>query len=231
MTQKLKLSKETVAVLKNFNQINQMIYFRKGNTISTISPTKTIIAKYDCPETFKSDFGIYRLDKLLSVLSFFDDPEVVIGDKNLTIKDDNRSAKITFGDPSVLVYPKNSDIKLPSVNAEFDVTEGELNDILKAASIMELPYVAFESDGKKLYLKALDYKNPSSDAYTIELAENTDHDIGDGFTALFNITNLKLIPADYHVQISVGKNSIIAQFSNDKMAYWVAVEKDSNFGG
>lgn len=224
--QKLKLSTDTVQVLKNFNQINSMIYFRKGNTISTISPTKTVFAKYDCPENFKSEFGIYRLDKLLSVLSFFAEPEVVISDKNLVIKDSNSSAKIAFADPSVLVYPQKDKIDLPTVDAEFDVSQDELSDVIKAASIMELPFVAFESDGAKIYLKALDYKNPNGDVYTIELAENEDHDTGDGFTALFNITNLKMIPADYHVQISAKG---IAQFSNDKMTYWIAVEKDSNF--
>lgn len=224
--QKLKLSKDTVAVLKNYNRINPMMYFRKGNTISTISPTKTVFAKYVCPENFKTDFGIYKLDKLLSVLSFFADPELVIGDKNLVIKDNNSSAKIAFADPASLVYPQKDKIDLPTIDAEFDVTEAEISDVIKASSIMELPFIAFESDGQKLYLKALDYKNPNSDAYTIELAENTDHDVGGDFQAIFNITNLQMIPADYHVQISAKG---IAQFSNDKMTYWIAVEKDSQF--
>lgn len=224
--QKLKLSKDTVAVLKNYNRINPMMYFRKGNIISTISPTKTVFAKYVCPENFKTDFGIYKLDKLLSVLSFFADPELVIGDKNLVIKDNNSSAKIAFADPASLVYPQKDKIDLPTIDAEFDVTEAEISDVIKASSIMELPFIAFESDGQKLYLKALDYKNPNSDAYTIELAENTDHDVGGDFQAIFNITNLQMIPADYHVQISAKG---IAQFSNDKMTYWIAVEKDSQF--
>ena len=224
--QKLKLSKETVQVLKNFNQINPMIYFKKGNEIATISPTKTIVANYVCSESFKSDFGIYRLDKLLSVLSFFTDPEIIIGDKFLTVKDDGRAAKIAFGEPAVLEYPK----KLPTlttVDAEFVVTLGELNDIIKASSVMELPFVAFESDSKNICLKALDLKNPNGDTYTIDLGEQP-QDIGDGFTAIFNITNLKIIPANYHVQISAKG---VAQFSSDKMTYWIALEKDSNFGG
>ena len=225
MTQKLKLSKDTVAVLKNFNQINPMIYFRKGNEISTISSTKTVVANYVCPENFKSDFGIYRLDKLLSILSFFDEPEVIIGDKNITIKDNSQAAKIAFGDPSVLEYPK----KLPTlttVDAEFDVTAAEISDVIKASSVMELPFIAFESDSKKVSLKAMDYKNPNSDTYTIDLQEQAGQDIGDGFTAIFNITNLKMIPADYRVKISAKG---ISEFSNDKMTYWIAVEKDSSF--
>lgn len=226
MTQKLKLTKETVAVLKNFNQINPMLYFRNGKTISTISHGKTILAKYECPEKFNSDFGIYKLDKLLSVLSFFNEPELIIDSNYLTIKDNNQSAKLVFAAPESLEYPQKDKIDLPTVDAEFDVKEDELNDIIKAVSIMELPYVAFESNGEKLHLKALNYKDPSSDDYTIDLSENEDHDTGGGFQAIFNISNLKVIPGDYHVKIS---SKGIAEFKNDKLCYWLAVEKDSTF--
>jgi hypothetical protein len=220
--QKLKLSKETIQVLKNFNTINPMIYFKKGSSISTMSPGKTILAKYDCAETFESDFGIYKLDKLLSILSFFDDPEIIIGDKNLTVKSDQQSAKIAFADPSVLVYPQKDKIDLPTIEAEFNLKEEHINAITKAFSVMELPFVAFECDGAWLRLKALNPKDPNSDDYTIDLQEVT----GPSFIALFNVNNLKLIPADYHVRVS-GKG--IAEFSNDKMLYFIAVEKDSEF--
>lgn len=226
MSQKLKLSPETIRVLKNFNTINPNLFFRKGQTISTISPSKTVFAKYEAPETFKSDFGIYKLDKLLSVLSFFNDPQIVIDEKYLTVNSDKQSAKIAFADPSVLVYPQKDKIDLPTVDAEFSITEADINSIIKASSVMELPYIAFISDGQKLYLKSLDYKNPTSDAYTIELAENEDHDVGGEFTALFNIANLKLISSDYDVKIS---SKGIAEFSSDKMKYWLAIEKDSSF--
>jgi hypothetical protein len=229
MTQKLKLSKETVAVLKNFSSINPAIYFRKGNVISTITPkAKTIFARYEAPENFKSDFGLYRLDKMLSVLSFFNEPELLIGDKCLTVKAGNQSARLAYGDPESIDYPKKDSIDLPSVDAEFDITEADLANITKAYSVMTLPFVAFESDGEKLLLKALDYKNANSDAYTIELEdEKLKPDIlRKSFTALFNISNLKLIPGDYHVKISAKG---ISEFSNDKLTYWVAVEKDSTF--
>ena len=39
----MKLSQETTAILKNFSHINQGIYFKKGNVISTMSPQKNIL--------------------------------------------------------------------------------------------------------------------------------------------------------------------------------------------
>lgn len=220
--QKLKLSNDTVNVLKNFNQINPMIYFRKGKVISTLAPGKTIIARYECEEEFKSDFGIYKLDKLLSVLSFFEEPEIEIGEKNLKVKSNGHTAKLAFADPAVLVFSEKQCANLPTIDAEFDITEAHLNTITKAFSVMELPVVAFESDGKKLAMKALDPKNPSGDDYVIDLTGEADKT----FTAMFSIANLKLIPASYKVQIS---SKGIAQFSGDKITYWIAVEKDSKF--
>ena len=199
-----------------------MIYFRKGKVISTISPGKTIFAKYECEEEFKSDFGIYKLDKLLSILSFFDEPELIIDSKCLTVKSDKQSAKLAFADPSVLVYPTKDKIDLPTIEAEFNITEENINSITKAFSVMELPFVSFECDGAMLYMKALNHKDPNGDAYTIELGETT----GPSFVALFNINNLKMIPADYGVQISAKG---IAEFKSDKLIYWIAVEKDSEF--
>ena len=41
----MKLSENTVSVLKSFAVINQGIEFKEGSTIQTISPQKSIMAK------------------------------------------------------------------------------------------------------------------------------------------------------------------------------------------
>ena len=226
LMQTLKLSKDTINVLKNFCTINPMIYFKAGSAITTISPGKTIFARYESPETFDSSFGIYKLDKLLSILSFFSDPELLISDKNLTIKEGKQKAKMAFANPIVLVYPEKDKVTMPSIDASFTLKEVDLNAITKAFAVMELPEVAFVSDGKKLSIKALDHKDPGGDSYTIEVSEDTGHDVSSEFTALFNINNLKMMPGDYNVKLT---SKGIAEFSNDKLSYWLAIEKDSKF--
>ena len=46
----MKLSNETVAILKNYASINQNIQFKQGNTLSTISPQKNILSKTEIGE-------------------------------------------------------------------------------------------------------------------------------------------------------------------------------------
>ena len=65
----MKLSSETLAVLKNFVSINASIEFKTGNKLATISPTKTVLAKATIKDTFPQDFCIHDLNQFLSVHS------------------------------------------------------------------------------------------------------------------------------------------------------------------
>ena len=55
----MKLSDNTINLLKNFKEINQSILFKKGNKLRTISVMKNILAEATVAEDFPKDFGIY----------------------------------------------------------------------------------------------------------------------------------------------------------------------------
>jgi hypothetical protein len=46
----MKLSTETISVLKNFGAINQGIMFKKGKTLKTVSSHKNILAEVSIKE-------------------------------------------------------------------------------------------------------------------------------------------------------------------------------------
>ena len=64
----MRLSKDTVEVLKNFSTINQCILVKEGNKLRTISTMKNILAEADVSEVFPSEFGIYDLNEFLGVM-------------------------------------------------------------------------------------------------------------------------------------------------------------------
>ena len=82
----MKLSNETLAILKNFSTINPSISFKKGNKLATVSSLHNIVAYADIEETIPVDFCIYDLNKFLSLISMlkgsseleFDDNNVII---------------------------------------------------------------------------------------------------------------------------------------------------------
>ena len=51
----MKISPETNTILKNFAHINQSLFFKKGNVISTMSPQKNILVDATISETIPRD--------------------------------------------------------------------------------------------------------------------------------------------------------------------------------
>ena len=55
----MKLSKGTLAVLKNYSSINTNILVEPGSTISTITPAKNLLSEARVEEDFTTRFGTY----------------------------------------------------------------------------------------------------------------------------------------------------------------------------
>ena len=91
----MKLSKETLSVLKNFATINGNILIKSGDRLSTISAQKNVMASTTVKENFDRDFGIYDLNEFLGVYSLFaDDPELQFDEKFGTV--DNGKSKVKY---------------------------------------------------------------------------------------------------------------------------------------
>ena len=61
----MKLNSETVNVLKNFSTINQNLLIKEGNTLTTMSAMKNIVAKATIEETFPKEIAIISLIYML----------------------------------------------------------------------------------------------------------------------------------------------------------------------
>ena len=73
---KMKLSDNTLTILKNFAGINNSILVKEGNKLRTISVAKNILAEADIKEEFPRDFAIYDLNQFLNGLSLHQDPDL-----------------------------------------------------------------------------------------------------------------------------------------------------------
>lgn len=218
----MKLDTKTTTVLKNFSSINPSLLFREGNTIKTISPTKTIMAKATVNTKFDRRFAIYNLSKFLGTLSFYSDPEVVFNDKNLIITDGNGSSTtLSYADENTIKVAPEKEVALPSIDASFKITNASLQNIMKMLGNLGVPEVAIIGDGTNLTVAALDSKNPGSETHS-EKVGTTDK----VFRAIFKAENLKLLPGDYNVDVS---SKGISHFKGDGVEYWVAVEQNSTF--
>ena len=218
----MKLSSQTINVLKNFSTINQNLVIKEGSDITTMSAMKNIVAKAKVEESFTKEFAIYDLNEFLSALSLFGTPDLDFQNDFVVITEEgsSKSLKYWYSDPSVVTTP-NKDITMPSNEVKFDFSSDTLAEITRAASVIGAPDMVLEN-GK---LRVTDKKNTTANDYATEL-DVPDSDVKYKFW--FKVENLKLIPGSYGVEVS-SKN--ISKFSNTNIdiEYFIALEPESSY--
>ncbi len=221
----MKLSDKTLSVLKNFSSINQSILFKKGNKLRTISVMKNILAEATVTEEFSKDFGIYDLSQFLNVnTTLFNSPELDFGnDGYVVIREGRSKQRFFFADPNVIVTPPDKEITLPSEDVSFELSTDQLDRLLKAAAISQLPDLSAVGENGVVKLVVRDKKNDTSNDFAIVVGE-TDTE----FSFNFKVENIKVLPGTYDVVVS---QKLLSRFTskNHDLTYYIALEPDSTF--
>lgn len=221
----MKLSKNTLAILKNFAGINPSIYLRQGNILTTKSVNNVIYAEAKIDDVIDSDIGIYDVSEFLSTLSLFgDDFEIItnVSDQEIKIADKRSSVKYSLVDPSVITFPAKT-VNLPVADVRFELRNEDMSQILKAAATLGLPEIVITHINSKIVIKAVNSKDISANSYALEIA---DYDGTNNFEFYISVDNLKMVKGDY--KVLVAKIGAI-QFEGLNTKYIVALEANSTF--
>jgi hypothetical protein len=221
----MKLSDNTLTLLKNFAGINQSILVKKGNKLRTISIAKNILAEAEITEEFPREFAVYDLNQFLNGLSLHQDPDLDFTENSyITIREGKRRVKYFYADPNVIISPPEKEIKLPSEDVCFQLETGALEKLVKAAAVYQLPDISAIGDAGVIRLVVRDKKNDTSNEYSIVVGETDEQ-----FTFNFKVENIsKIVSGAYNVVVS---RKLLSQFTNTKhnLSYWIALEPDSTF--
>ena len=223
----MKLSDNTLTILKNFAGINNSILVKEGNRLRTISVAKNILAEADITEEFPRDFAIYDLNQFLNILSSYsNNPDLDFkNDSYLSYRDgDKRRGKYFYADPNVIIAPPDKDIQLPSKDVCFKLDSSTLSDVLKAAAVYQVPDLSVIGENGVVKLVVRDKKNDTSHGDEFIVGETDEQ-----FVFNFKVENIKIIPGAYDVVVS---KKLLSQFTNTKynLTYYIALEPDSSFG-
>ena len=221
----MKLSDKTLSLLKNFSTINQSILFKQGSKLRTISVMKNILAEATVEEELPKDFGIYDLNQFLNGLGLHSNPELdFANDGHVVIKEGRMRSKYFFADPSVIITPPDKEITLPTEDVKFELSTQQLDKLLKAAGIYQLPDLAVIGEAGVVKLLVRDKKNDTSNTFAVTVGE-TDK----VFSFNFKIENIKILPGTYEVVVS---QKLLSKFTNKDcdLRYYIALEPDSTFG-
>ena len=208
---KMRLSDKTLMLLKNFSTINQSILFKQGNSLRTISVMKNILAEATIEEDIPKDFGVYDLNQFLNALSLHQRPELDFKNDGYTvISEDKARSKYFFADPNVIVSPPEKEITLPTEDVCFQLNTNQLDKLLKAAAVYQVPDLSVIGKDGSISIVVRDKKNDTSNHFSVTVGET----IND-FVFNFKVENIKILPGSYNVVVS---SKLLSCFTNTDIA-------------
>lgn len=215
----MKLSENTLAVLKNFASINSGVVLRSGQTQKTISPEKSILVEATLEDNIPSNFGIYDLNQFLGNVTTLKNPELTFGSNSVTLDDGELSLNYLSCSPNLIISPPDKELVLKQVDCKFALTNSVLQKLVKIAQMNNLPNLTVIGKDGELRLKIHERSNDTSNEGSIKIGDYA----GSDFSATFKTENLKLLPDDYNVEL---QNGAFAKFVNvsGNLKYFIALE-------
>ena len=223
----MELSENTLQILRNFSGINQNLLIKSGSNIKTISEARNVVATADVTENFEKDFGIYDLSEFIGVMGLVDTPTLKFEDDFVTVSDSSGRSKVKYfyAAEETLTSPAK-DVSMPDGDVKFTLDNETLNKLKKAASTLGHSEVSIKANNGVLSLSIVESQNATSNAFSIDIDGDFKQDAV--FNFIISISNLKILPGDYDVEIS---SKLITQFKHKEipLKYWIALEKNSSF--
>lgn len=223
----MKISKQTISILKNFSSIANSIMVDEPGLLKTIShPVNNIIAIAHIEEELP-EFGIYNLDEFVNIVSSLDPDKVEFDFRkdHVIIKDGPVSIRYFFCDPQH-VYNKvsNADkvLGFSEFGASFRLTRVELGNIMKFSKVIN--FGTNNDDEKVLHIEMKDgvgtmtLQNDSNDlmnSFKMDFSGQGDCD------CRMKLSSMVFIPGDYDVFVS----SKMIKFSAGTIHYFCATKR------
>lgn len=218
----MKLSKETLNLIKNYAAINGNLLLKPGKKLATIHLQNKVFSHATIAEDFPSQFPIYDVNEFLSVMSLFDNPDLEFTDKYLTLKEGNSSLKFFAASIDNMKLPPDKEVNFTDIVAEFDLSAAMLTTIPRTAGVLKVDAISLVGDGTNLSVVISDKKNATSNSYSTVIGTTT---------AVFNVglavENIKMLPGNY--KVSIAKKGLKFQMENSDLVYYVAIELNSTF--
>jgi hypothetical protein len=216
----MNISDKTVDILKNFATINQGLVFDTTDELATMSPSHTVLAVAKLETPFPKEFAIYDLNLFLGVLDLFDKPTFKFADNYLMINGKTSQSIYRFADPQTVSSPKKKTLDMEDELLTFELKADVLDEVLKAARVMQRPNIVFTCDGTNVMMQATDVNDSLS--HTYKKVVLTDQKAIPKFRNVMKIEYFKLLSATYQVTLSTR----MTVFENDTMKYYVVVESN-----
>ena len=224
----MKITENTINILKNFSFINRSLIVIPGNRIAIRNDDISILAEAIVSETFPK-FAIGDISKFLNIISLFDDPDFNFTESSVIISENNHSVEHVFSNPDVFdrtgKFRKSLEreklINFNESDISFKLTDKEIKSIIKASGVLKNDFFVIEAIKNRTFIHCNNIKNPSSDRYTFEVPKS----FNDNFRYVIKIEKMKLMSSDYNVSIDL--NGIVRFKKDENLVYYICTEKEN----
>lgn len=228
----MKISASTIEILKNFAEINPGIVINPdSNTIRTISRSISIFAEAGIAESFPKKISLYKMDGLLTALSFTSDPEIKVQDNYLDVVGKGFRTKVVFSPEEMIEGFKNGAPKganFPNSVLDFSLSEDVLTRFLSISGKLQLDTIEFTNRDGTLVLRAYDKLQVTENDFEMDIGEV---DPAVNFRFIFKKENMVMLPGSYNVSIAVDKP--VARFTmistSTHLLYYIVTESNSEY--
>ena len=224
----MKLSKDTLNILKNYASINPGIMLKPGNHLMTKSINNVVYAETTIDDTIDFELGIYDLSNFLSVLALLgDDSDIVLDNATSIATITNGKSKIyyTAADASTVVSPSKA-IQFPVSDVIFEINGEDFTKLTRAARTLSIDTLAITADQGKILINGYNKTVDQELLNVLYSFECSDYDGTAEFNFLINMANMKMLADDYKVMIS-SKGAI--KFEGKTSTYIVVLEIGSKY--
>lgn len=237
----MKLTNNTLEVLKNFSKISPSILFEEGEFLITRNISRTLYGVAKLDQRIENKFAIYDLVQFIAVLEQFKDPDINFIENSasnlssksskvmLDIKEDRRSIKFTPSIPDLIPGADYKKILTTLTNNDlnsifsFKWTNDQFQKFVKAINVLQLNQVKIYTDNGKVFIKAHSDKNEKSYNTVEEYLCDCEPDLE--FSVLIDPTYLKMLPDDYEVKIFDRKAVL---FESERVRYFINTTVNTN---
>lgn len=223
----MKLTNNTVKILKNFSEINNTINIRKDSSLVTVDPQKRIVADARLEEPFPQDFAIYNLNEFLGVNSAQDSATLDFQKEKVIFNSSNGRIKLEYfySDPSTVQDALPTRRKIPNVFDEnsivlrFSLSDEDLRTLRVNASLLGLSHISFTGDNSVVKVIVRDLSSRSSqNKFTLDVGGTSTK--SETYNMLFE--NLKVLPDSYDIEVSPTVAHFIGKSTG--VEYWIVME-------
>lgn len=219
----MKLTKETLSVMKNFAAINPSLRLTPGNFIMTKSVNGVAYAEATIADEIDSELNIYDLPNFLSILGQLGEgSEINLSNGEIVIQNGRAKVNLPDAESSVIVVPKQR-LRMPPADVEFDLKAEDLAEILKISRAVGADRIAITNRNDHIVIdaSAVEDGDNARTRYSLTVCpyEGTNN-----FSFVINLENVSVVVADYKINIS---SKGAAQFQGINTAYVFVLETSS----